>query len=114
MLTQESRRKFRIRNKIISSNKSLRPRIVVFKSNKNIYAQLVDVAGKVLTSFSTLSLKGSDSVTGIKKAELTGANFAKACLELGVKDVVFDRGQYAYCGRIKALADSCRSSGLNF
>lgn len=114
MIAQENRRKFRIRNKVVACNKSSRPRVVVFKSNKHIYAQLIDVGGKVLNAFSTLSFEKLEKTSGIKKAELVGAEFAKSCLKNGLKDVVFDRGQYAYCGRIKALAESCRSSGLNF
>lgn len=117
MLTQENRRKYRIRNKVVSSNKSGRPRIVVGKSNQHIHAQLIDAEGKVLGSFSTLNFdekQKKEKLTGIKKAELVGKGFAEVCLKNGQKDVVFDRGQYAYQGRIKALAESCRKSGLNF
>lgn len=114
MLTQETRRKFRIRNKVIVSNKSARPRIVVSKSNQHIYAQLIDVNGKVLGAFSTLNFKCDEKDSGIKKAELVGIEFAKVCLKNGQKDAVFDRGQYPYRGRIRALAESCRKSGLNF
>lgn len=114
MLTQENRRKFRVRNKVVASNKSSRPRIVVSKSNKHLYAQLIDISGKVLGAFSTLNFESDQKASGIKKAEMVGVEFAKACLKNGSKDVVFDRGQYNYCGRIKALAESCRKSGLNF
>jgi large subunit ribosomal protein L18 len=114
-LTNSTRRKLRVRGKIASRNKSLRPKIVVFRSNKNIYAQLVDVTGKVLVSFSTLSFEDQDSKTnGLEKAKLVGENFAKLCLQSDIKEVVFDKGEYNYNGRVKALANACRDAGLIF
>ncbi len=129
-LTNFSRRKLRVRGKIAARNKGLRPKIVVFRSNKSIYAQLVSIEGKVLTAFSTLNLDGKKSskkssaketnnkepnkITGLQKATLVGETFAKSCLALNVKEVVFDKGAYNYNGRVKALADACRSAGLIF
>ncbi len=120
-LTNFTRRKLRVRGKIASRNKNLRPKIVVFRSNTNIYAQLVTVAGKVLASFSTLNLdekksskKSADKITGIAKAILVGEGFAKLCLALDIKEVIFDKGAYNYNGRVKALADACRKAGLIF
>jgi large subunit ribosomal protein L18 len=120
-LTNFSRRKLRVRGKIAARNKGLRPKIVVFRSNKSIYAQLVSIEGKILTSFSSLNLdakknnnKSSDKITGLQKATLVGENFAKLCLALNIKEVVFDKGAYNYNGRVKALADACRSAGLIF
>lgn len=114
MLTKYERRKFRVRNKIVKNNKTNRPRIVVSRSNKNIYAQLIDVAGKVLSSFSTLNFEENKKISGVEKAKLVGAEFAKNCLKTGVKEVVFDKGAYIYSGRVKALAEACREAGLQF
>ena len=93
-----------------------RARLSVFRSAKNIYAQVIDDAsGVTLASASTLEgakdgLKGSDK----DAAQRVGKLVAERALEQGVKDVVFDRGGYLYHGRIKALADAAREAGLNF
>jgi len=90
-----------------------RPRLSVFRSNKNIYAQLIDDArGVTLAAASTLEAedKGSDKDAAARVGKL----LAERALEKGVKDVVFDRGGYIYHGRIKALADAAREAGLNF
>lgn len=114
MLTSYERRKFRVRNNIAKCNKSLRPRIIVFRSNKNIAAQLVDSEGKILGSFSTVNFDENKKISGTEKAKLVGENFAQICLKNGVKEVVFDKGAYIYNGRIKALAEACRKAGLKF
>ena len=100
MINNYQRRKFRIRNSVIANNKSGRPRIVVARKNKNIYAQLLDLSGNVLASCSTLTVKDDNYKTGMEKAKLVG--------------ISFDKGAYVYNGRIKALADSCREQGLKF
>jgi large subunit ribosomal protein L18 len=91
-----------------------RPRLSVFRSAKNIYAQVIDDArGVTLAHASTLeakSDKGADKDAAAKVGEL----IAKRALDKGVKDVVFDRGGYLYHGRVKALADAAREAGLNF
>ncbi len=114
MLTKHDRRKFRTRNNIIKNNKSNRPRIVVSRSNKNIYAQLIDCEGKVVVSYSTLVIKESKKVSGIEKAKSVGTEFAKLCLKNNIKEVVFDKGSYIYNGRVKAIAEACREGGLQF
>jgi len=114
MLTTYDRRRHRNRNKMVKNNKSLRPRIVVSRSNVNIYAQLVSVEGKVLKSFSTLNIKDAKKSTGLEKAKSVGSEFAKICLKDGFKEVVFDKGVYNYNGRVKALAEACREAGLQF
>lgn len=114
MTANYERRKHRVRNKIAKSNKSLRPRIVVSRSNVNVYAQLVSVEGKVLESFSTLKIKDDKKITGLQKAQLVGEEFAKICLKNGFKEVIFDKGAYTYSGRVKTLAEACRKAGLNF
>ena len=89
-----------------------RPRLSVFRSAKNIYAQIIDDAGGVtLAHASSLeAAKGSDK----EAAALVGKLVAERAIEKGVKDVVFDRGGYIYHGRVKALADAAREAGLNF
>jgi len=92
-----------------------RPRLSVFRSSKNIYAQIIDDAnGVTLAAASTLegekTTKGSDK----DAAALVGKLVAERAIEKGVKDVVFDRGGYIYHGRVKALADAAREAGLNF
>jgi large subunit ribosomal protein L18 len=114
MLTSYERRKFRVRNKIATSNKSGRPRLSVFRSNKNIYAQLIAIDGNVICASSTLKLDEKKKSSGIEKAKNIGLKFAEICLKAGAKEVVFDKGAYLYSGRIKALAEGCREGGLQF
>jgi large subunit ribosomal protein L18 len=91
-----------------------RPRLSVFRSAKNIYAQVIDDArGVTLAHASTLegkSEKGADK----DAAARVGALIAKRALDKGVKEVVFDRGSYLYHGRVRALADAAREAGLDF
>ncbi|MFI4934832.1 MAG: 50S ribosomal protein L18 [Caulobacterales bacterium] len=91
-----------------------RPRLSVFRSAKNIYAQVIDDArGVTLAHASTLEEKkekGADKTAAAR----VGALVAKRAIDKGVKDVVFDRGGYLYHGRVKALADAAREAGLNF
>jgi len=93
-----------------------RPRLSVFRSSKNIYAQIIDdERGVTLAAASSLEggetkAKGSDK----EAAARVGALVAQRAIEKGVKDVVFDRGGYIYHGRVKALADAAREAGLNF
>ncbi len=113
MLTNYERRKFRTRNRIAKSNKSGRPRASVHRTNINLYVQLFDVEGNVLCSFSTLGLK-EEKASGMDKAKLVGKEFAKTCLQKGIKEIVFDKGAYVYNGRVKAVAEACREAGLQF
>ena len=95
-----------------------RPRLSVFRSSKNISAQIIDdAAGKTIVSASSLdkALK-ADLPKGADKAAASkvGAALAERAIKAGIKDVVFDRGGYMFHGRIKALADAAREAGLNF
>lgn len=92
------------------------PRLNVFRSNKHIYAQLIDdVKGYTLASASSSEKELSlDSTSTVEAAEKVGELIAKRATDKGYKKVVFDRGGYLYHGRIKALADSARSAGLEF
>lgn len=97
-----------------------RPRLIVFRSNKFIYVQLVnDDENKIISGMSTLSKEFKEANKGgsakdIKAAELLGSIFAKKCKSIKVKTVVFDRNGYKYHGRIKVLADSIRKGGIKF
>ena len=105
------RRKNRIRAKI--SWTASKPRLAVFRSNFNIYAQLIDDnAGKTLTSFSDLKLEKSG--TKSEMATKVWVEMAKKVLELNITEIVFDRGWFAYHGRVKALAEALRANGLKF
>ncbi len=106
------KRHHRVRNKI--SGTAQCPRLNVFRSNKNIYAQLIDdVAGVTLASASTVDA----GIAGDNKTEAAaavGASIAKKAIEKGIKEVVFDRGGYLYHGRVAALAEAARENGLEF
>ena len=107
------RRHQRVRGKV--SGTAERPRLVVFRSNRGIEAQLVDdLEGKTLAAASWLNLKktfkGSKSEQAAEVGKLLAANAKQA----GVETVVFDRGGYLYHGRVKALADAAREGGLKF
>lgn len=94
------------------------PRLNVFRSLKHIYAQaIIDSTGKTLVSASTLSpeIQGKLGYSGnVESAKKVGELIAKKCLEKGIQKVVFDRNGYLYHGRVKALAEAARTSGLIF
>ncbi|MFV0556127.1 MAG: 50S ribosomal protein L18 [Lactovum sp.] len=103
------KRHTRVRGKI--SGTAERPRLNVFRSNTNIYAQLIDdVAGVTLASASSLKETGSKS----EQATKVGEAIAKAAKAKNIEDVIFDRGGYLYHGRVQALADAARENGLKF
>ncbi|MGH1348081.1 MAG: 50S ribosomal protein L18 [Nannocystales bacterium] len=106
------RRKKRIRKKVTGTAE--RPRLTVFRSNKHIYAQVIDDAtASSLAAASCLKVVG-DELDKTAKAKSVGAAIASACLDKGIKQVVFDRNGYAYHGRISALAAAAREAGLEF
>ena len=106
------KRRKRIRSKI--SGTAERPRLSIFRSNKNIYAQLIDdVAGVTLASASTLDENVSDA-TKVEQAAAVGKAIAEAAKAKNISTVVFDRSGYLYHGRIQALADAARENGLDF
>lgn len=114
-LEKRSRIRLRIRKKI--SGTAERPRVAVFRSNKQIYAQVIDDNnGVTLLSVSSME-KEMAGQTGIKKTEqakLVGKSLAEKCKEKGIENVVFDRSGYKYHGRVKSLADAAREGGLKF
>ncbi|MCT7680291.1 MAG: 50S ribosomal protein L18 [Lactobacillus crispatus] len=102
----------RIRGKI--SGTAERPRLSIFRSNKNIYAQLIDdVAGVTLASASTLDENVSDA-TKVEQAAAVGKAIAEAAKAKNISTVVFDRSGYLYHGRVQALAEAARENGLKF
>lgn len=122
MITKEDRnisrqrRHKRVRARI--SGTAERPRLNVFRSNKNIYAQVIDdVSGRTLASASTLDkdfLALAVPGSTVEAAKKVGELVAKRAVQLGHKAVVFDRGGYLYHGRVQALADAAREAGLEF
>lgn len=110
---QRLKRHKRVRAKI--SGTSSKPRLCVFRSASNIYAQLIDdQAGKTMASASTLE-KGFEGFGGnCEAAKKVGLAIAKKAQEIGITEVVFDRGGYVYHGRVAQLADGAREGGLKF
>ena len=102
--------KTRIRGKV--SGTAARPRMSVFRSNKQIYVQLIDdLAGKTLASASS---KGIEEGTKIEIAAKVGEAIAQKAIAAGITEVVFDRNGYLFHGRVKSLADAARNGGLKF
>lgn len=103
--------KYRVRNKI--SGTAEQPRMSVFRSNKQIYVQVIDdINGKTIAAASSLTSK--DKVAKKEQAAKVGEDIAKKAQEAGITQVVFDRNGYLYHGRIKELADAARKGGLKF
>jgi large subunit ribosomal protein L18 len=106
------RRHKRVRKSL--SGTAERPRLVVFRSNRGIEAQLIDdIAGKTLAASSSLGLK-SFKGNKVDQAAEVGKSLAAAAKSAGIESAVFDRGGYLYHGRVKALADAAREGGLKF
>lgn len=113
---QDRRQKIRKRIRKDISGTQSRPRLVVFRSNKEIYAQIVDdVEGKTLAAASSRD-KDVTSAEGnkIEQATLVGKSLAEKALKAGIETISFDRGGYLYHGRVKSLADGAREGGLKF
>ena len=107
------RRHRRIRGKVAGTPE--RPRLAVFRSNKGIFAQLVDdQSGRTIAGASWLGVKKSFKGTKTEQATEVGKALAEVAKKAGIESVVFDRGGYLYHGRVKALADGAREGGLKF
>ncbi|MBT2658693.1 MULTISPECIES: 50S ribosomal protein L18 [Bacillaceae] len=108
------KRHARVRAKL--SGTSARPRLNVYRSNKHIYAQLIDdMNGVTLASASTIEKDFAlESTSNLEAAKAVGELVAKRAVEKGITAVVFDRGGYLYHGRVQALADAARENGLQF
>ncbi len=107
------RRHRRIRGKVAGT--AVRPRLAVFRSNKGIFAQLIDdESGRTIAGASWLGLKKSFKGNKSEQAAEVGKALAEAGKQAGIEAVVFDRGGYLYHGRVKALAEGAREGGLKF
>lgn len=114
---KRAHKKKRVKKKVFGTAE--RPRLAVFRSSKNIYAQLIDdVTEKTLAGVSTLSpdlrTEAGKAKTRIEAAQIVGKAIAEKAKSMKIKKVVFDRGGYLYHGRVKALADGARENGLKF
>ncbi|HQW11582.1 MAG TPA: 50S ribosomal protein L18 [Saprospiraceae bacterium] len=111
----ESRKRIHLRIKKKVQGSAEKPRLTVFRSNKGIYAQLIDDAnGRVMTSTSSAILEGDKKITKIEQASQVGKNIASKAKDLNINSIVFDRSGYLYHGRVKALAEGAREGGLIF
>lgn len=116
MAFDKAKRRLRIRRSIRNkvSGTAQRPRLSVFRSNKFIYAQLIDdVNGVTLASSTSATTEGVTS-TKSESSSSVGRDIAAKALEIGITEVVFDRGGYLYHGRVKSLAEGAREAGLKF
>ncbi|RMA57079.1 50S ribosomal protein L18 [Ulvibacter antarcticus] len=111
---RRERLRFRIRKTI--SGTEQRPRLAVFRSNKEIYAQLIDdVSGKTITAASSRDKDiDASKLNKVDAAKLVGKSIAEKAVKAGVEAVSFDRGGYLYHGRVKSLAEGAREGGLKF
>jgi len=117
-LTKKERRiRIKMRVRKLISGTSEKPRMSVFRSNKQISVQLInDVEGKTLVAASSLCKEITENKTSnkIEQAKFVGALIAKKAIDAGITNVVFDRNGYLYHGRVKSLADAAREGGLKF
>lgn len=110
---QRTRRHLRVRKKL--SGTAERPRLCVYRSEKNIYAQIIDdVTGNTLVSASSLDKAFEGLGSNKEAAKKVGEMIAKKAVDKGIKQVVFDRGGYIYHGRVQELAEGAREAGLQF
>ena len=112
-LRGRKKRQKSIRKKL--SGTTERPRLCVYRSNRYIYAQVIDdTKQRVLFAFSSLNLKDTKNKKKIEIAQEVGKAIGKIAVDKGIKQVAFDRAGYKYHGRVKALADGARAAGLEF
>ena len=117
MSNLKSNRRARIKKRIRKniSGTSSRPRLSIFRSNRQIYAQVIDDSkGVTITSASSHVKDSTQKVNKTEQAKLIGKEIAENASKAGIKEVVFDRNGYLYHGRVKALAESARENGLKF
>lgn len=112
-LSRRERIKRGIRKRLSGSTE--RPRLSVYRSNKGIYAQIIDdITGNTLVSASSLSKEFSATGTKIEQSKIVGKMVAEKAIAAGINQVVFDRNGYLYHGRVKSLAEGAREGGLTF
>lgn len=107
----KKQRQIRGRKKI--GKVSARLRLSVFRSNRYMYAQIIDLSGNTLIGVSEKALKITEKLVPIERARKVGAEIAKLAKEKKINEVVFDKGSFAYHGRVKAVAEGAREGGLN-
>lgn len=115
MALSKSERRTRIRRRIRKnvSGTAQKPRVAVFRSNKQIYAQVIDdVNGVTLLSASSLKNKDAQTISKIEQAVMVGKELGEKAVKAGITEAVFDRGGYRFHGRVKHLADAAREAGL--
>ena len=113
----KTERRARIKKRIrkVVNGTADRPRMAVYRSNKQIYAQLIDdVNGVTLASASSVKNDKAQGVPKIDQAKIVGGDIAEKAKSAGIETIVFDRGGYLYHGRVKALAEAAREGGLKF
>ena len=107
------KRKIRIRKKIFGT--ASKPRLAVFKSNKNIYVQAIDdLSQNTIATASSLSSELKNEKLTVETSKKVGENLGEALSKVGIKEAVFDRGGYIYHGRVKAVAEGIREKGIKF
>jgi large subunit ribosomal protein L18 len=104
-------RQVRVRKKTAVVTNRLR--LSVFRSNNYVYAQIIDGKGNAIVGVSERSIKTEKNAAPIERAKQVGSAIAKLALEKKIKDVAFDKGRFAYHGRVKAIAEGAREGGLN-
>jgi len=114
---RRQRRKRRVRKDVTGTAE--RPRLTVFRSHKNIYAQIIDdMAGRTLVAASTREIPLAEQLSGnggnVKAAQAVGTALAAKAAEVGIEKVVFDRNGYPFHGRVRSLAEAARKGGLRF
>ena len=115
MALSKSERRTRIRRRIRKnvSGTAQKPRVAVFRSNKQIYAQVIDdVNGVTLLSASSLKNKDAQTISKTEQAAMVGKELGEKAVKAGITEAVFDRGGYRFHGRVKHLADAAREAGL--
>ena len=108
----KTQRQTRSRKK--TANVTNRPRLSVFRSNNYIYAQIIDVTGDTIVSVSEKMLKTAEKSVPVERARQVGTEIAKVALAKKITAVAFDKGRFAYHGRVKAVAEGAREGGLQF
>jgi len=117
MALSKKDRRIRIKRRIrkIVTGTAVQPRLAVFRSNKEIYAQVIDdVTGNTISAASSRDKDIDSKGTKIEVAVLVGKSVAEKAIKAGVKTIAFDRGGYLYHGRVKSLAEGAREAGLKF
>lgn len=112
---QERRQRIKRRSRHIVTGTPERPRLAVYRSNKQFYAQLIDdTTGRTLVAADSLRIKEAQNVARLEQASIVGKELAKKAIDAGYTTVVFDRSGYLYHGRIKQFAEAAREAGLKF